>query len=276
MYISPSAHLETPFPPQYLYTKLYLMTMQQQQAFMLYEQGGFTQKQIAEATGVSEKTIYNWSRQFQWHQQRQQRHDTCRTISDNLCWQLLAFQEGITARSDKATAQELSTQVRLVNSILKLDKAIGKTQQADVMTAFLEFVANTNEQAGDLLLDMYMAYAEAMENKKPARKQPVKTGNQPETVSQPAKPEAAPITPQDFNDYRHLLHSFGTLADRHTTRFRGRFVNSRWLQYNLLQYCLPPDQRRFMGDARKVLADTNAADIQQQVAAQLSLLKAAA
>lgn len=271
-----SPHLETPFSAQYLYAKLYLMTMQQQQAFMLYEQGGTTQKQIAEATGVSEKTIYNWSRQFQWHQQRQQRQDTCRTIADNLCGQLLAFQKQIAGRGDEVTAQELSTQVRLVNSILKLDKAIGKTQQADVMKAFLEYVANTNEQVGDLLLDMYMAWADATENKKPARKQPVKTGNQPEATPQPEKPEAAPITRQDFSDYRHLLNTFGTLTDRHTIRFRGRFVNSRWLQYNLLQYCLPPAERRFIGDARKVLADTDAQDIQQQVTAQLASLKAAA
>jgi transposase-like protein len=277
MCISPPVHIWKRLPGHSTFIPNFIsMTMQQEQAYTLYLSGSATQKQIAEATGVSEKTIYNWSRQFRWHQQRQQHNDVCRSVSENLCRQLLVFQQQINDREDVPTAQELNTQVRLVNSILKLEKTIGKTQQADAMTEFLEFVANTNEQAGNLLLDMYIAYADAMEAKKQVRKQPVKTSNQPVTHQQPEKQEPAPITQQDFNDYRHLLNSFGDLTDRHTTRFRGRFVNSRWLQYNLLQYCLPPDQRRFMGDARKVLVDTDATDVQLQVAAQLSSLRTAA
>lgn len=174
-------------------------------------------------------------------------------------------------------------QTRLINCILKLDTKLTKTEQADAMTAFLEYVANTNEELGNQLLDIYLAYAQSIEKKKANRKQPVKTSNQPETtgnetvtIPPPVKPERAPITEQDFKDYKHLLNTTSNITDKHTTRFRGRFVNTRWLQYNLLQYCLPPADRRFIGDARKVLAETDPILIQQQVTAYLNTAKAAA
>jgi len=258
------------------------MTVQQEQAYMQYLNGNATQQQIAANTGVSEKTIYNWTRQFNWHKERQEQHSRYRTISDNLAIQLIACQRAIAEKQANPSLQEMSMQTRLINSMLKLDTKLNKTIQADVMTAFLEYVSNTNAELGDALLDLYLAYAQTTEKKKTDRKQPVKTSNQPVTtgnetvtIPQPAKPESAPITEQDYKDYKHLLHTFGNITDKHTTRFRGRFVNSRWLQYNLLQYCLPPAERRFIGDARKVLTETDALLIQQQIAPYVTTLKAA-
>ncbi len=259
------------------------MTMQQQQAWATYTSGSATQKQIAAQAGVSEKTVYNWTRQFGWHAQRQQQHEYYSTISTNLCTQIIACQQAITDRGDLPTPKEFNMHARLINSVLKLDKAVGKTAPADTLTAFLEYVAGYNEELGGQLLDLYLAYAQSVEKKKTARKQPVKTGNQSKTTSNDAVtipatavPEKAPITEQDFKEYKHLLNTNQPVTDNHTTRFRGRFVNTRWLQYNLLQYCLPPTERRFIGDARKIRTDTDPNLIQQQIAQYGNTLKPAA
>jgi transposase len=282
VYICTARHLANRTTLSYLYTKLYLMTMQQEQAYMLYIKGSATQKQIAAETGVSEKTIYNWIRQFNWHTERQEQHERYRALSQNVAAQLISCQQVIAEGKGTPTLQELNMQTRLINCILKLDTKLTKTEQADAMTAFLEYVANTNEELGNQLLDIYLAYAQSIEKKKANRKQPVKTSKHPETtgnetatIPPPLKPESAPITEQDFKDYKHLLSTTGNITDKHTTRFRGRFVNTRWLQYNLLQYCLPPTERRFIGDARKVLAETDPSVICQQIAQYLTSSKAA-
>ena len=73
------------------------------------------------------------------------------------------------------------------------------------------------------------------------------TGNQPET-------EEPVVTEQDYREYKNILTlgSKGTFENA-ITKFRGKYVSSKWLEYNLFQYCLPPADRHFINDPQQVI-----------------------
>lgn len=148
-------------------------------------------------------------------------------ISGNICTQLVALQGAINAREEgqrHPTAQDIAMQCKLIGCLDKLRKLSGE---------------------------------KAIARPKRVTQQTPETTETPTNTPATQKAEAPPITEQDFKDYKHLLNTFRHIRDNETIRFRGRLVNSKWLHYNLLQYCLPQSERRFMGDARRVIAEVN-------------------
>jgi len=78
-----------------------------------------TQKEIALALGVSERTIYTWIHQNNWDKQRAMQHQLL-TPRENCTIQLLELQEAIAARmpgSRYPTPAEADTQLLLINAI---------------------------------------------------------------------------------------------------------------------------------------------------------------
>ena len=87
------------------------------------------------------------------------------------------------------------------------------------------------------------------------------------TRQQVQKNTSTVVTQRDFEQYGHQLGKgiFANLTDKTTIRFNGRYVNARWLEYNLYQYCLPLEQRYFIEDARDVIAYVAASDMREKV-----------
>lgn len=55
----------------------------------------------------------------------------------------------------------------------------------------------------------------------------------------------APLTLEEFDKYSELVWKLHPVGNSFTS-FRGRDVSSKWLQYNLFQWCLHPEERRFI------------------------------
>ncbi len=166
-------------------------------------------------------------------------------ISRNICIQLVALQKAINARDEghrHPTPQDIAMQHKLIGCLDKLRRLSGEKVSAKNNRTNLP--------------------------KKDDERQP--SMDQPQNVT-----ESSPITEHDFKDYNHLLYTLHSLRDTDTIRFRGRLVNTKWLQYNLLQYCLPPAERKFIGDARRVIAEVNYNETQEK-AKQLMQIKSAA
>ena len=63
------------------------------------------------------------------------------------------------------------------------------------------------------------------------------------------------VLKEDFEEYGRMLTN-GTFENRHNHHmipYKGKNVNIRWLQYNLFQYCLPLEERRFLQSAGDVM-----------------------
>ena len=254
------------------------MNTQQQLARHLYFNEHKTQKEIAAAVGVTEKTIYNWIQQFSWYQQREEEQSMTSLAANNICQQLLAFQQAIATRLENPgvpSIQEINVQCKLINCLDKLRRHSARQAKATyAITDFLHFVAKDDENLGEAIYDKYTLYTAKNISRKPViandktpsdavqealsatslpETQPVKTGNEPETEWESPYIEGAPFSEQDFNDYKHLLGNFGKLYNGSQIKFRGRYVVTQWLEYNLYQYCLPAGQRKFINDAKQIL-----------------------
>ncbi len=128
-------------------------------------------------------------------------------LLDNLATQLLAYQEKIIENGGVPTEKELQFQVKAINSMAKLEKMIAR--------------------------DEAIKYRERREQQR--RSKPVAT-----------IPLQPPVSQEDFNKYGFYVRSVDELRPNDTVRFNNKEVNSWWLEYNLFQYMLPEEDRRFI------------------------------
>lgn len=128
-------------------------------------------------------------------------------LLDNLATQLLAYQEKIIENGGVPTEKELQFQVKAINSMAKLEKMIAR--------------------------DEAIKYRERREQQK--RSKPVAT-----------IPIPPPVSEADFEKYGFYVCSVADLQAYDTVRFNSKEVNSWWLEYNLFQYMLPQEDRRFI------------------------------
>ena len=150
---------------------------------------------------------------------------------ENLFSQILTLQQTILTRDENPglpTPAEINTQCRLINCIDKLRRYHARLLKEAAAGNSLAEVASQLTCTPD-------------------------AGTPP------------PITEQDFIAYRHLIGSFRHVTDTCTVRFRGRYVNTRWLEYNLYQYCLPEDERRFLNDEGQKISEADYASLQQKM-----------
>lgn len=252
------------------------MTHQQQRAHDMFVAQNKTQKEIASALGISDKTLYNWIQRNNWHKERHMQQNMWTSFALSMSRQLRAFQLTIAEREEgeSPSAGDVQLQCKMLNALLRLAKHGFHT--ADAVPDFVQYVFDRDTELGKQLTAHYLAYTEEehrseMVPEEPAMGDEVVEQVPPSIVAQPGVKETAPFSEHDFKQNKHLVKSLKEAPVSHTTRFRGRFVNSRWLQYNLFQYCLPAQQRRFIGDARKLLAEIDHTTLQQQITDHFTL-----
>ena len=155
------------------------------------------------------------------------------TITNNLCMQIMAFQQSIQAReagSNFPTIDETNQLVKLVNILNKLYKQQATDAVDKAFQRFARFVKNNDPAMATAMGALFQQF----------------TGGTPAPVNEQPTPapavEEPPLTDEEFQATKHLLSRQNLLADKQaTTPFRGREANTNWLQFNLFQKVMPPD-----------------------------------
>lgn len=115
----------------------------------LYITQGKTQKEIAQAIGVSERTIYTWIHQYAWQKLKLAAHQAPATIADNLCSQLVEMQQDIASRPPGKrypTQQEAEITRKLIMSIEGMKKSQSLAANMQTMESFRDFVRPLNSR----------------------------------------------------------------------------------------------------------------------------------
>lgn len=89
-----------------------------------YFAGTYTQKEIAELTGVPIRTLYDWIKDGQWEQLRRNANQVPALILENLVTQLTALQKQILSREESScvpTHLEAETQRKLIAAITNIN-----------------------------------------------------------------------------------------------------------------------------------------------------------
>ncbi len=181
--------------------------------------------------------------------------DIITAIAQKLSNQILAFQSAIEARPDGQqypTPQEANQQHKLITCLLRLIKQPVRSRKEH------------HHQPEDVAA--LASWAKAAEKIMTAP-EGTESDSLQTTRQQVQKNTSTVVTQRDFEQYGHQLGKgiFANLTDKTTIRFNGRYVNARWLEYNLYQYCLPLEQRYFIEDARDVIAYVAASDMREKV-----------
>src|SRR6185295_4836461 len=111
-------------------------------AQFLYINEGRSQKEIAEKTGVSERTVFTWVHQYSWDKLRLASFQAPATIADNICSQLVELQNSIAAREPGnrvPTPQEAETSRKLIVCLEKMKKYPSLSQAMQIMETFRNF-----------------------------------------------------------------------------------------------------------------------------------------
>src|SRR6185312_12053966 len=114
-----------------------------QQARQLYLAGGKTQKEIAQITGVSERTVFTWVHQFAWDKLRLAAWQAPATIADNLCSQIVELQDNIAAREPGKrfpSPQEAEVIRKSINSLEKMKKYPSLSQNMQMLESFRNYM----------------------------------------------------------------------------------------------------------------------------------------
>lgn len=181
--------------------------------------------------------------------------DIITAIAQKLSNQILAFQSAIETRPEGQqfpTPQEANQQHKLITCLLRLIKQPIKARKEHL------------HQPGDV--EALASWAKAAEKILTAP-EGTESDSLQTTRQQVQKNTSTAVTQRDFEQYGHQLGKgiFANLTDKATIKFNGRYVNARWLEYNLYQYCLPLEQRYFIEDARDVIAYVAASDMREKV-----------
>ena len=173
--------------------------------------------------------------------------------AENLCRQLLAFQQAIMTREENKgvpTLQELTMQGRIINYLDKLRRFNGRRGVAKKDNTPLP--------------------------------QPVKTGKEPEnkTAAASAMPvvvEKAKVPPpvsfEEFEQYKNIIgnNRFSHILDR--LDLGSRTVNLRCFEYNLFQYMLPVEERRFIDNEVTFRVTIDHTEMQDKIRQHLDQLQ---
>ncbi len=119
------------------------LTEQKQTALDLYVNQSFTQQQVADALGVTVRTIHNWVKQHAWDRLRLATHQAPALIADNFSSQLVELQNNIAAREPGKripTTQEMEIMRKLTVCIANTKKTVSLPQVTQMMRMFRAFV----------------------------------------------------------------------------------------------------------------------------------------
>jgi len=121
----------------------------QQQAREYYFSGSMTQKEIARAVGVDEKTIYRWIKKEAWDKLKHAAQTMPAIISDNFCSQLVEMQNYIAGREEGRrfpTIQEAETMRKLVLCITRMKDTPSLGTNMEMMMSFSTYVDHADHE----------------------------------------------------------------------------------------------------------------------------------
>ncbi len=139
-------------------------TEKQNHARTLYMSGSKTQKEIAEAVGVTERTIYNWIKQFAWDKLKQAAFQAPAIIADNLCSQIVELQTEIGGREPGKrfpTLQEAETTRKLIGCLEKIKNTTSLAQNLQMMESFTRYARTKNPEVAKTIHRCGEDYLEA-------------------------------------------------------------------------------------------------------------------
>jgi DNA-binding XRE family transcriptional regulator len=113
-----------------------------QQAQYLYMDGK-THKEIADAVGVSERTVFTWIHSYAWDRLRLAAWQGPATIANNLCSQIVELQNSIAAREPGKrfpTSQEAEISRKLIVSLEKMKKYPSISQTMQILETFRNYM----------------------------------------------------------------------------------------------------------------------------------------
>jgi hypothetical protein len=156
-------------------------------------------------------------------------------ITANLCTQILAFQQTIAIReADQQfpTPQEVNLQCKLINCLVKLTGLAAKNRMPDEEDVEEAIKYGQQTTVGSTIPDT----TSYVHTESPAPTQREHRDNTP----------PPPFSRTDFETHKHLIFNYDIPEE--TTLLNGKEVYKPWLEYNLLQYYLPIQQRYFISD----------------------------
>ncbi len=137
-----------------------MKTDQQKQAEELFFQTNLTKTEIAEAVGVSRRTIHYWVQQNHWDAIKEASTAMPTLLAGN-CYLILArLQNSILSRQDApVTMQEVNAIYKLTTTITKLNAKGALAENLEALTHFMEFTNNFDPQLADDLQPVISAFA---------------------------------------------------------------------------------------------------------------------
>ncbi|MBX2906271.1 MAG: hypothetical protein KF744_09555 [Taibaiella sp.] len=133
---------------------------QQKQAETLFFQTNLSKTEIAEAVGVSRRTVHYWVQQNHWDAIREGSRAMPTLLAGN-CYLILArLQQSILCREDEpVTIQEVNAIYKLTTTITKLNKNGSFSENLEALTHFMDFVESYDAKVADDLQPVIAAYA---------------------------------------------------------------------------------------------------------------------
>jgi len=177
-------------------------------------------------------------------------------IADNLCTQLLTYQNAIFARPEAErmpTTLEINMQTKLISNILKIKKFNATDHIAKFMTTFCRFISKNDKEQAKTVAAMFADFIGGtmteQQQQQPADT-PVKTPRpEPGPLPEDAlKTEIRPYTYGHFDQYKYLLEDYRSGNRDTTIRLGDKEYNKQCVEYNLLQFTLPEESRKFILD----------------------------
>jgi transposase len=120
----------------------------------LFVHHNYTQKQIAEKVGVTEKTIGAWKEKYGWEGIRESISTTSDQQIKNLYGQLKEINAAIILRDEGkrfASAKEADAISKITKSIKDLQKGVIFSDTVSVVTELIEFIRATNQSLAQSL-----------------------------------------------------------------------------------------------------------------------------
>lgn len=249
----------------------------------LYLLDNRNEHEIAQKTGESFDTIFNWAQQEGWHTARTLAEETPAKMAENIGRQVLAYQQAIAGKEEQPcipTPEEINLQAKLLSGYNRV-KHTSKAFTAQALLGFMHFVADEEEALYGRIMQLYLQYIDHKEPKTAAKAET--TGNtaatpapapepQPVVATEPPDDpfildkkeyingERPPFDKQAFERNKQMMEHYHTGDKNSLVSFEGKMVKKGWLEYNLMQYYLPIDRRRFVTDENTYPFKINHAD----------------
>ncbi len=119
-----------------------------------------SQKEIAERSGVSQKTVSKWVNEESWENLRTSLLTTRENQLSNLYLQLRKLNEAIADRDDQAyaTSKEADVLIKLTSAINKLEQDLSIADIVNVSKRFLEWLRHADLAKAKELSNLFDAF----------------------------------------------------------------------------------------------------------------------